>query len=99
MAKMEKIGCFGLTEPDHGSDAVALETIAEQDGDELQGLREIRKHVAWYLKGFAVGSEGGELVVTHTRRSTAAATYTIWAVWALTLVAALPLRRGKEMAS
>ena len=38
-------------------------------------------------------------MVTHTRRSTAAATYTIWAVWALTLVAALPLRRGKEMAS
>lgn len=34
MARMEKIGCFGLTEPDHGSDAVALETMAEQDGDE-----------------------------------------------------------------
>ena len=52
-----------------------------------------------WKQGFAVGSEGGELVVTHTRRSTASATYTIWAVWALTLVAALPLRRGKEMAS
>lgn len=34
MAKMEKIGCFGLTEPNHGSDAVALETTAHQDGDE-----------------------------------------------------------------
>ena len=29
----------------------------------------------------------------------AVARVTIWAVWALTLVAALPLRRGKEMAS
>ncbi|TFH53751.1 glycosyltransferase family 2 protein [Actinomyces viscosus] len=52
-----------------------------------------------WKQGFAVGAEGGELIVTHTRRSTAAATYTIWTVWALTLVAALPLRRGKEMAS
>ena len=52
-----------------------------------------------WKQGFAVGAEGGELVLTHTRRLTAAATYTIWTVWALTLVAALPLRRGKEMAS
>jgi glutaryl-CoA dehydrogenase len=28
MARMEKIGAFALTEPDHGSDAVALETRA-----------------------------------------------------------------------
>ncbi|HLJ81579.1 MAG TPA: acyl-CoA dehydrogenase family protein [Ktedonobacterales bacterium] len=33
MAKMEKIGAFGLTEPNHGSDAVALETRAHRDGD------------------------------------------------------------------
>ncbi len=33
MARMEKIGAFGLTEPDHGSDAVALETTARRDGD------------------------------------------------------------------
>jgi glutaryl-CoA dehydrogenase len=33
MARMEKIGAFGLTEPDHGSDAVALETRARRDGD------------------------------------------------------------------
>jgi glutaryl-CoA dehydrogenase len=33
MARMEKIGAFGLTEPDHGSDAVALETRAHRDGD------------------------------------------------------------------
>ena len=34
MARMEKIGAFGLTEPNHGSDAVALETRAQRDGDE-----------------------------------------------------------------
>ncbi|MGI9059403.1 MAG: acyl-CoA dehydrogenase family protein [Ktedonobacteraceae bacterium] len=34
MARMEKIGAFGLTEPDHGSDAVALETKAHRVGDE-----------------------------------------------------------------
>ncbi len=33
MARMEKIGAFGLTEPNHGSDAVALETRAHRDGD------------------------------------------------------------------
>ena len=34
MAKLEKIGAFGLTEPDHGSDSIALETSAVLDGDE-----------------------------------------------------------------
>ncbi len=34
MARMEKIGAFGLTEPDHGSDAVALETRARKVGNE-----------------------------------------------------------------
>ncbi len=34
MARMEKIGAFGLTEPNHGSDAVALETRAHRVGDE-----------------------------------------------------------------
>ena len=33
MARMEKIGAFGLTEPNHGSDAVALETRAHREGD------------------------------------------------------------------
>ena len=30
----EAVGCFGLTEPDHGSDPSAMETRAERDGDE-----------------------------------------------------------------
>ena len=34
MARMEKIGAFGLTEPDHGSDAVALETRAHRAGND-----------------------------------------------------------------
>ncbi len=33
MARLEKIGAFALTEPEHGSDSVALETIARRDGD------------------------------------------------------------------
>ena len=31
-ARMEKIGAFALTEPEHGSDSVALETTARRDG-------------------------------------------------------------------
>jgi glutaryl-CoA dehydrogenase len=33
MARLEKIGAFALTEPDHGSDAVSLQTTARRDGD------------------------------------------------------------------
>ena len=33
MARVEAIGAFALTEPDHGSDSVALETTARRDGD------------------------------------------------------------------
>ena len=33
MAQLEAIGAFALTEPAHGSDSVALETSARQDGD------------------------------------------------------------------
>jgi glutaryl-CoA dehydrogenase len=32
MARLDKIGAFALTEPDHGSDSVALETRARRDG-------------------------------------------------------------------
>ena len=30
----EAVGCFGLTEPEHGSDPSSMETHAEKDGDE-----------------------------------------------------------------
>jgi glutaryl-CoA dehydrogenase len=33
MARLEKLGAFALTEPDHGSDSIALETSARRDGD------------------------------------------------------------------
>lgn len=33
MARLEKIGAFALTEPDHGSDVVGLSTTAIRDGD------------------------------------------------------------------
>ena len=34
MARLERIGAFGLTEPEHGSDSVSLETTARRDGGE-----------------------------------------------------------------
>lgn len=33
------------------------ELLVEMHGDELHGCREMRKHMAWYWKGFAVGGE------------------------------------------
>jgi glutaryl-CoA dehydrogenase len=33
MARLERIGAFALTEPNHGSDSVALQTSARRDGD------------------------------------------------------------------
>ena len=33
MARLDKIGAFALTEPEHGSDSIALETSARRDGD------------------------------------------------------------------
>jgi glutaryl-CoA dehydrogenase len=35
MARLETIGAFGLTEPEHGSDSVSMETTARRDGDEF----------------------------------------------------------------
>ena len=43
MARLEKLGAFALTEPDHGSDSIALETTARRDGDHwvLDGAQEV----------------------------------------------------------
>ncbi|MFJ9340649.1 tRNA dihydrouridine synthase DusB [Streptomyces sp. NPDC101733] len=41
--------------------------LGEWIGDEARGVIDFRKHVAWYLKGFAVGSEmRGKLAVTSS---------------------------------
>lgn len=42
MAKGRKIGCFGLTEPEHGSDPASMKTKAEKDGNEwiLNGTKQ-----------------------------------------------------------
>ncbi len=41
--------------------------LGEWIGDESRGVIDFRKHVAWYLKGFAVGSEmRRRLAVTST---------------------------------
>jgi glutaryl-CoA dehydrogenase len=47
MARGEAIGCFGLTEPDHGSDPGGMETRAERSGDgwTLNGVK------AWITNG------------------------------------------------
>ena len=39
MARMDKLGAFALTEPDHGSDSVALETSARPVKGMGQGVR------------------------------------------------------------
>src|SRR5258708_13202641 len=41
MARAEKLGAFALTEPNHGSDSVALETRAQRRGDQyvLAGVK------------------------------------------------------------
>lgn len=65
MARLEKTGAFALTEPDHGSDSVALETRATRDGDTWV----INGHKRWIGNGhaadvivlFARNAEDGEV--------------------------------------
>jgi glutaryl-CoA dehydrogenase len=49
MARMEKIGAFALTEPEHGSDAVILEATAARQGDEwvLNGRKRWPGNAVW----------------------------------------------------
>jgi glutaryl-CoA dehydrogenase len=62
MARLEKIGAFGLTEPRHGSDAVGLETSARRDGDEyvLRGQKKWigNGSIADYVIIWARGEDG-----------------------------------------
>lgn len=62
MARLEKIGAFGLTEPQHGSDAVGLETSARRDGDAfvLDGAKKWigNGSIADYVIVWARGEDG-----------------------------------------
>ncbi|MFI7742187.1 acyl-CoA dehydrogenase family protein [Kocuria rhizosphaericola] len=49
MARLEKTGAFALTEPEHGSDSVALETSARREGEEWV----INGHKRWIGNGHA----------------------------------------------
>lgn len=49
MAKLKKIGAFALTEPNHGSDSVALETSARREGDHWV----LNGHKRWIGNGHA----------------------------------------------
>ena len=49
LARIEKTGAFALTEPDHGSDSVALETRARREGD----VWVIDGHKRWIGNGHA----------------------------------------------
>lgn len=58
LARGEKLGAFALTEPDHGSDSVALATTAVRDGDEWV----INGHKKWIGNGSV-----GDVTVTWAR--------------------------------
>src|ERR1700746_911427 len=47
MAAGEAVGCFGLTEPDHGSDPGSMRTFARKDGSD------------WVLAGHQMGVTNG----------------------------------------
>lgn len=65
LARIEKTGAFALTEPEHGSDSVALESQATRDGDQwvLTGHKRWigNGHVADVIVLFARNTEDGNV--------------------------------------
>jgi len=65
MARMEKIGAFALTEPEHGSDAVILEATARHDGSEwvLNGRKRWPGNAVWcdVIVVFARDTDDGQV--------------------------------------
>jgi glutaryl-CoA dehydrogenase len=65
MARLEKIGAFALTEPEHGSDAVILEATAERQGDEwvLNGRKRWPGNAVWcdYIVVYARDTEDNQV--------------------------------------
>lgn len=74
MARMERLGAFALTEPDHGSDSVALETSARPDGDGYVlngrkrwiGLGTVADLIVVWARGSADGQVGAYVVERGT---------------------------------
>jgi glutaryl-CoA dehydrogenase len=70
MARMDLLGAFALTEPDHGSDSVALETTAEPDGERWLltgrkrwiGLGTVADLVVVWARDTTTGQVGGFVV-------------------------------------
>jgi glutaryl-CoA dehydrogenase len=70
MARMDKLGAFALTEPDHGSDSVALETSARREGDHWVlngakrwiGLASVADLVVVWARDAATGRVGAYVV-------------------------------------
>lgn len=58
MARLERTGAFALTEPEHGSDSVALETSARPEGDEWV----LNGHKRWIGNG-----DAADVVVVFAR--------------------------------
>jgi glutaryl-CoA dehydrogenase len=65
MARMEKIGAFALTEPEHGSDSVILEASARRDGSEwvINGHKRWPGNAVWcdVIVVFARDTEDGQV--------------------------------------
>ncbi|MFJ4820728.1 acyl-CoA dehydrogenase family protein [Streptomyces sp. NPDC088801] len=73
MAAGEVIGCFGLTEPDHGSDPASLRTYAKRDGSDwilngrkmwitngsVAGVAVVWAQTEEGMRGFAVPTDSG----------------------------------------
>jgi glutaryl-CoA dehydrogenase len=65
MARLERIGAFALTEPDHGSDAVILEATARRDGSEwvIDGRKRWPGNAVWcdVIVVFARDTDDGQV--------------------------------------
>ena len=63
MAKGELIGCFGLTEPDYGSNPGGMITSAKKDGDYyiLNGSK------MWITNGCVSDTELGDVFLVYAR--------------------------------
>ena len=70
---------------------------AELNGEPLEPTG-VQGPTGTWRQAFSVPRGGGELVVAHRSTAGTTATRLIWAVWAVTVLAALPLRRKGTIA-